>query len=135
MGGGGWRMADGLVYMETEVTRRRPLLEVIFGSVGADAALLPPVVAGSGGGVHLGDGFFGNFGNVNLTQGCSGDGGRGGGAVSGIAGDRRGKSQGGGRNGRRCNGLSPGVMRRTLCVKYVVQGLNKGRNPGKLVTY
>lgn len=81
------RIGQGLVYHETEAAfqdgrrrtdlifdynhtppgqaeRRRALLAAIFGSVGADAVLLPPFHAGFGSNVHIGEGFFGN---VNLT--------------------------------------------------------------------
>lgn len=81
------RIAEGLVYTESEAAfqaplrrtdeifeynrtppseteKRRALLVAIFGSVGERTVLLPPFHAGFGSNVHIGDDFFGN---VNLT--------------------------------------------------------------------
>ena len=48
--------------------RRRELLESILGSVGARTILLPPVHAGFGSNVHIGDDFFGNV-NICFVDG------------------------------------------------------------------
>jgi galactoside O-acetyltransferase len=81
------RIDRGLIYSESEVafqasrrradlvfeynhtppsnsTRRRELLEAIFGSVGERTVLSPPFHAAFGSNVHIGDDFYGN---VNLT--------------------------------------------------------------------